>query len=178
MKILTAALLLFMTITTPAEEEKIQWSEDRKLTWADFKGAPNGSQEFVASTNSGVSFSFSYSERNGVTKVDYEIYSNFYPNLSWYRPEKVSDYILAHEQLHFDISELHARKIRKEFSDIPRDRDFKEKAEAIYNRMEGERRSMQRQYDFDSDHSNIDEEEYRWRSYVAEQLKVYDNWKE
>ncbi|MDC8003385.1 DUF922 domain-containing protein [Aureisphaera galaxeae] len=178
MKLITAALLfLLVSVSPPVEEEKIPWKEDRKLTWADFKGTPSGSEEFVASTNSGVTYSFSYSERNGVPKVEYKILSNFYPNLSWYRPAKVSDYILGHEQLHFDISELHARKLKKALSELPHNREFGDKSKVIYEQMEAERRAMQNQYDSDSDHSNIETEEFRWRKYVAEQLDVYDDWK-
>jgi hypothetical protein len=177
MKLIASAVLLLFLNPFVIEEEKIEWTEDRKLSWADFKGVPNGPPDYVASTNSGVSFSFSYKEINGISEIDYTIRSNFYPNLSWYRPTKVSNYILEHEQMHFDISELCARKLRKALKTIPRDRDFKSKAEVLYEQNEKERRELQAQYDTDSDHSNNQEEEYRWRTYVAEQLTVYDSWK-
>ncbi len=188
MKLSIAALFLFLVGFIPhpdtpsfdeseSKEEKIHWEENRKLTWADFKGVPNEIDQYVASTNSGVSFSFSYKERNGVTTINIEVKSNFYPELSWYRPASVSPYILAHEQLHFDISELHARKLRKQLSTIPKNREYKEKAEKLYEQMETERRDMQHQYDNDSDHSNHEENEYQWRAYVAQQLAEYDSWK-
>ena len=146
-------------------EEKIRWSEHQKLTWKEFRGAPNGAEAFVASTNSGIGFSFSYKERNGVGKITYTIDCNFYPDLSWYRPERVSIYILGHEQLHFDLSA------------IPHNRDFKGKAEIIYNQIEADRRDMQSQYDADSDHSNVEAEEYRWRAFVKEELQRLSEWK-
>lgn len=177
MKLITTVLLLLLLHPAAVEEEKIVWTEDRKLSWADFKGVPDGPHNYVASTNSGVSFSFAYKEINGVSKIDYTIRSNFYPNLSWYRPSKVSNYILEHEQLHFDISELCARKLRKALNALPRDRDFKGKSEVLYQQNELERRELQEQYDTDSDHSNNKEGEYRWRAYVAEQLTAYAAWK-
>lgn len=177
MKLIIAALLLLVLSPEISEEEKIIWSEDRKLTWEDFKGTPSGPQDFVASTNSGVSFSFSYKERNGVGTINYTVVSNFYPALSWYRPARVSDYILEHEQMHFDISELCARKLRKSLADIPHDRNFKENSEVVYQQNEAERRQLQAQYDKESDHSNIREGEYKWRVYIAEQLEAYGSWK-
>jgi len=177
MKLFIAALLLLFLSPGISEEEKIIWNEDRKLTWADFKGTPSGPHDFVASTNSGVSFSFSYKERNGVGTVDYTVLSNFYPALSWYRPDKVSTYILEHEQMHFDISELCARKLRKGLADVPRDRNFKENSESVYQQSEAERRQLQTRYDTESDHSNNREEEYKWRTYIAEQLEAYGSWK-
>ncbi|MBL4663729.1 MAG: DUF922 domain-containing protein [Flavobacteriaceae bacterium] len=177
MKLFISALLLLFLSPDISEEEKIIWDENRKLTWADFKGVPSGPLDFVASTNSGVSFSFSYKERNGVGTIDYTVLSNFYPVLSWYRPSKVSAYILEHEQMHFDISELCARKLRKSLSNVPRNRNFKENTEVIYQENEAYRRELQTRYDIESDHSNNKEEEYKWRVYIAEQLEVYGSWK-
>ena len=163
--------------TFPSEEEKIAWDENRKLRWEDFKGVPNAADDFVASTNSGVSFSVSYREENGEAFLQYTVTANFYPKLSWYRSKDVSKYILAHEQTHFDITELHARKLRKALAEIPQDRSFRDKASILYNKMEAERREMQLQYDADSNHSNIEAEEYRWQDYVKDQLKSFSAWK-
>lgn len=177
MKTTLITLLFFCSFFSNTTEEKIAWDANRPLTWEDFRGIPNRADDFVASTNSGMSFSFSFKERNGEASISYTVVSNFYPDLSWYRPERVSQYILDHEQTHFDISELHARKLRRALSGLTHDREFKEKAEAIYNKIEGERREMQTQYDAESDHSNIESAEYRWRDYVAEQLNLLNDWK-
>ncbi len=177
MQLLSVAILVLFLIPSEINEEKITWNEDRKLTWADFKGVPNGPLAYVASSNTGVSFSYSYRERNGVGEIKFAVLSYFYPNLSWYRSSKVSDYILAHEQIHFDISELHARKLRQRLAVIPHDREFKSKAETLYEIIEADRREMQLQYDVESDHSNANEEEFLWRAYIAEQLRVYQRWK-
>ncbi|MEZ4817149.1 MAG: DUF922 domain-containing protein [Flavobacteriaceae bacterium] len=177
MKVLLLFLVPFLGFFFVSEEEKIVWDANRPLTWEDFRGIPNRADDFVASTNSGISFSFSFKERNGVATISYTVVSNFYPDLSWYRPERVSTYILEHEQNHFDISELHARKLRKALSALTHNKDFKEKAEAIYNTVEAERRAMQTLYDSESDHSNIEEAEYQWRKIVAEKLKALDTWK-
>ncbi len=177
MQLLSTVILLFFLIPSEIEEEKIPWNEDRKLVWADFKGVPNGPSDYIASTNSGISFSYSYRERNGVGEIKFTVLSNFYPNLSWYRPSKVSDYVLAHEQMHFDISELHARKLRQRLDVIPHDRDFKSGAETVYNQIEADRREMQFQYDVETDHSNSREEDFHWRDHIAGQLLVYAYWK-
>lgn len=177
MQLLSTVILLLFLIPSEIDEEKIPWNEDRKLVWADFKGVPNGPSDYVASTNSGISFSYSYRERNGVGEIKFTVLSNFYPNLSWYRPSKVSDYVLAHEQIHFDISELHARKLRQRLAVIPHDRDFKSRAETVYSQIEADRREMQFQYDVETDHSNSKEEDFHWRDHIAEQLLVYADWK-
>jgi hypothetical protein len=39
--------------------------------------------------------------------------AEFYPERSWVRPERKTDRLLAHEQGHFDITEVFARRMRK-----------------------------------------------------------------
>lgn len=177
MKVLVAVCIALLGFSSEMEEEKLSWNENRKLVWTDFKGVPEGAIDYVASTNSGVSFSFSYRERNGMAEISYTVVSNFYPQLSWFRPGKVNDYVLQHEQTHFDISEVHARKLRMLLAEIPHNREFKDAAGLVYEQMEEERRAMQERYDLESDHSNIETAELRWRAYVLEQLKAYERWK-
>lgn len=160
-----------------ADKEKISWNEKRALTWQDFKGKPQSDADFVASTNSGMSFSFSYSEKNGKRSMEYSVVCNFYPQESWFKPGHVSEYILKHEQTHFDISELHARKLRKRMDETSFSKNVKKEVEALYQQTEHERRQMQNDYDFESDHSKNKEGEYRWRAKVAQELKKYERWK-
>lgn len=178
MKLLTIPLLLFLVFFPVSnDKEKIAWSEDKKLTWADFRGEPAGGNGYVASTNSGISFSYSFSVRNGELKLNYTVRSNFYPNLSWYMPGHVDDYILKHEQTHFDISELHARKLRKQLAETEFTLEPKETLDAIYSQAETQRRAMQKRFDEESDHSKIEQKEYQWEAFVAQELKKYEAWK-
>lgn len=175
--------LLFVSIfvvslfSTENDEKKIAWNENSKLSWSDFKGTPNGSRDYVASTNSGISFSYSYGERNGKINLEYTIQSNFYPDLSWYRPEIVNDYILRHEQAHFDISELFARKLRKKVEAIPLTKNIKKEIDAVYSVNEKERQDMQYAFDKESVHSRNEKEEIKWQRFIAAQLKKHERWK-
>lgn len=175
--VIVSILIGFFFIAPPIEEEKIIWQENRKLTWADFRGVPNRADSFVASTNSGISFSFSLKESEQGIEVDYTVLSNFYPDLSWHRPDRVNEYILQHEQTHFDISELFARKLRMKLESIEDLSKFRELSEEYYTEIEFERRQMQRDYDSESDHSNNRTKEFEWREYVAAQLNDYEDWK-
>ena len=177
MKVLLIALTaLLFTFPSDINDEKIPWSADNKLTWDHFQGSPTLGNGYVASTNSGISFSFSYSVKNGKMELDYSITSNFYPKLSWYKRGHVSPYILKHEQTHFDISELHARKLRKAMLETGFSLDPKDEINAIYNEVERQRREMQRRFDEESDHSKNEAEEYQWEAYVANELSKYGRW--
>ncbi|RFN57720.1 DUF922 domain-containing protein [Marixanthomonas ophiurae] len=178
MKLFAAILLFtFSFFTSEENKEKIIWTETRQLTWDDFRGAPELGANFVASTNSGMSFSFSYTEKNGKRTMEHNISCNFYPEQSWFKPGKVSEYILKHEQTHFDISELHARILRKRIAEAKFSKNIKEEIGALYHTTEQERQKLQNQYDLESDHSKNKEKEYYWRQKIANQLNAYDRWK-
>ncbi|MAT89078.1 MAG: DUF922 domain-containing protein [Flavobacteriaceae bacterium] len=177
MKFLLPALILFFSFPPESEVERMPWSERNTLTWEDFQGTPEAVGNYVASTNSGISFSYSFSRYKGELDLEYTVRSNFYPQLSWYLPERVNDYILKHEQTHFDISELFARKLRKRLSETVFSEDPKPQIEAIYKQIEKERRAMQEQFDEESDHSKIVEGELQWERFVKEELQRYGRWK-
>ncbi|MAN59996.1 MAG: DUF922 domain-containing protein [Flavobacteriaceae bacterium] len=159
------------------DTEKMVWKEDRKLSWRDFKATPQPVSGYVASTHSGISFSYSLRGNGNSVSVDYTVTSNFYPNLSWYQRKQVNAFILAHEQTHFDISELHARILRKKMSEFHFKLDSKEAIETMYAEVEAQRRVFQQRYDLETDHSRNEQAELNWRAEVANQLRQYERWK-
>lgn len=176
MKIFLA--FIFFLISNPQNDsEKIQWKENQKLTWEDFRGKAIRSASFVASTNTGISFQYSYSIKNGDINVEYSVESFFQPEGSWYIPEKVSPYILRHEQAHFDISELHARMLRKNLEGRKFSKKVKSEIEGIYQQVEQKRRAMQTKFDAETDHSRDEAKENFWQKYIANQLAEYNAWK-
>lgn len=177
MKTLMLLFCFLFTFSPTTDKIKMRWREDRKLTWDDFRGRPSGSPEYVASTNSGISFSYSYSTKNDKVILEYNVQSNFYPELSWYRNGIVTDYILKHEQTHFDISELYARKLRKKIEEAIFTKNIKEELDAIYSENERQRQQTQHKYDRETEHSKLAEKEFQWRLYVAQELKKYERWK-
>jgi len=178
MKFFTILFFVFSIISpSTIEDEKIVWDENYRLKWSDFQAPTRPSVSYVASTSSGISFSYSYSEKNGEIDLSITIHSNFYPKKSWVNPKKASDYILAHEQAHFDISEIHARMLRKQISETTFSKNIKNELTSLYNKVDKKRAAMQHLFDEESDHSKIKEKELEWETYIKQQLKTYDSWK-
>lgn len=138
--LLTILFILFSSISNYKkdindEEDRIFWSNNRKLTWDDFKGIPDtiGKSNLilttVAETSSGISLENSNTNNS---KNQYKIESIFLKNKSWTITNSLQ--ILAHEQLHFDLTELYARKIRKAFDSLKIRKNFiEENYIKIYN---------------------------------------------
>jgi hypothetical protein len=135
MKLFFAVVFSFLLLPQ-SSKEKILWKENQKLTWEDFRGKPIRSANFVASTHTGISFTYSYTLKNGKMDLKYSVESFFYPEESWFRPDKVSPYILKHEQTHFDISELYARILRKRLGEKSFSKNIKPEIEAVYRQVE------------------------------------------
>ena len=93
--------------------DTIIWSQNRKLIWNDFKGQPDNNEMNKASTFAGLEL-MSFYTKGSIPKLNVICY--FIKSKSWVKVEN-EDY-LAHEQVHFDIWELYARKIRKSFDSL------------------------------------------------------------
>jgi hypothetical protein len=105
-------LVLFLFFLKPAmsEEVTIAWRDNNGLTWTNFKGEIEPDIDAVAVTTSGIIFSFSVNQSNAqFVGFSAEAETYLYPEKSWYLKSKGEGHILAHEQLHFDITELHVR---------------------------------------------------------------------
>ena len=170
-------LLVFSFFSSESVSDKISWSETNKLTWADFRGKHVVGADYVASTSSGISFSYSFRTLNDSVDYKYSVESNFYPEESWYNPMYASKYILKHEQAHFDISELHARILRKNISEASFSLNIKNEIEIVYQNVEKQRREMQDRFDLETDHSKNTKNELTWEAFIAKQLNVYERWK-
>ena len=174
MKIVRGFFLVAMaifSISVFAQQKKIAWSE-KPLSWDDFQAKADASSNYSANLNSGISYSWTFSTASGKPVLIYEVTSSFYPDLSW-KKQQINDpnYLLEHEQTHFNISELHARKLRKALANYEVGRSVRQDLKKIYQDIEAERVEMQHQFDEETSHSEKRLIEMEWRKYVAEELK-------
>lgn len=161
--------LLLLTVTGSFDKAPgwIDWSAARKLTWADFKGTPPPRAANAALTNSAIGFDMGYGS-NGFT---YGISCRFDPEKSWGRVK--TEPILKHEQAHFDITEIHARKLYQAFRNYTFNEKTVEKdVNEIYDRIMKAHQEMQQLYDAETEHSINTREQARWLAKIAAELKA------
>ena len=97
------------------KDDFILWQENKKLKIQDFK-AENidtikvNRKQFLGAI-SAIRIEYSSFQRNKNSVPDFSIKTYFDPNESWMLLK--NDYVLQHEQIHFDLTELYARKMRK-----------------------------------------------------------------
>ena len=162
LQILSLSLILFST----KQSNLIEWNAGRKLTWNDFKAQPDKNSTNAALTSSRINIEFGYTN----TGLKYNIKCRFDKNLSWGRIK--NDYILAHEQGHFDIAEIHARKLNKSLKAYKfNNRSVAKDVNAIYESVIKEHHAFQSQYDQETDYSRNFKLQDKWLTKIQDELK-------
>jgi len=154
------------------EDRSVAWSDDLQLTWEDFNGKPTYGTTVAAVTASGISFGFS-SKTTETRLVDYSAFvdAQFYPDKSWYVKGRANNVILDHERLHFDITELHARKFRKRIAQAKFTLNISDEMEHIHTAINSELRQTQQKYDQESNHSQDVAEQKKWQRKIKLELE-------
>lgn len=154
-------------------DSTIIWDSNYRLQWKDFKSSKKttSSERAAAVTASGISFGFSAKQtKTRLLSYDYHVISHFYPEKSWYFKGKENDVILEHERLHFDITELFARKLRKRIENTTFTLNIKNEMNTLNRQINEELKEFQEQYDFETQHSIRLEAQKKWEKDVALQL--------
>ncbi len=166
-------IVLFCGLVLGQDDEKFTYAEQSVLRWEDFKATPDESSSYQASSNTGMGYSWSYNTYGGSLNLKYEVKSHFYPNLSWVK-KGADATLLQHEQIHFDISELHARMLRKTMSEYAIRRNIRRDLKLIYEKAEAERRAMQKAYDLETNHSIDTVAQKQWGMKVQKLLEAHE----
>jgi len=152
------------------KHDTIIWQKDSLLTPADFKGR-------VTRDWSGCCATFLMIEpveNNG--NMLFSVQAVFVKSKS--NIVKTSDYILKHEQLHFDICELYARKLRKMMleTDFKKVKNIQHEIQNMYNKVNEEYAKYERKYDEDTNHGENPAKQKVWSDDVTNQLKELDQY--
>jgi hypothetical protein len=149
------------------------WTSNYRLQWQDFKANPKLNTTTVAVTASGLSFGFSTttSSRGHIEDFDFTIEAQFYPEDSWYVKDRANHHILEHERLHFDITELHARKMRKRLQTTSFSKNINTEMNVIYSDSRNALSKMQNQYDAETNHSQNLEKQLEWQAFIKQELR-------
>jgi hypothetical protein len=129
------------------------WSEKR-LKWSDFKEEKKEGKYRNKLGKTNWSMSLSFGDTTGLTalkKINIKIVALFNPHHSWIKEEKLtlsSLKVLLHEQIHFDLVELYARKLREKISTTVFTKDnYKKRIKKMRKKMLRKLRSVQEDYD-------------------------------
>lgn len=154
-----------------AEREKINWRSRRTLNWNDFKGNPVAAAPNAALTSTSILINFGYDDQS----LTYKIQCVFYPQKSWTKVQ--SNHILAHEQGHFDISQLFTRKLHKALSEYRfRAASVDRDVQKIYQQISQDQAAFQQLYDQETNYSRNLAEQKNWQDKIEKELEELEQY--
>jgi hypothetical protein len=150
------------------DDKQILWNKDSLLTWDDFQGKAPATAATAAMTYTTIGLNtFDYT----TTSYNVSIKAMFVKNKSWVQIKKATDYLLKHEQLHFDIAELYARKLRKGLTEGKfTSSQLSNQVTAMFKDYNSKLEAYQAKYDKETNHSRITEKQEQWESAVPKEL--------
>lgn len=172
-------LTVFAPIQNPtsppaAAPEVIAWSANRPLTWADFKTKPTPADRLAALTSATIDV------QAGCTDFVFtsSVRAVFVPTESWVRDSATATpNLLRHEQLHFNITELHARRMRQKIALLKLNCTrlqpaFKNATNVIFTEWQKE----EARYDQETNHGlNLDRQK-TWEIQVKQRLVLLEQY--
>lgn len=167
---------LFWGTNATTSTDVIYWTSDYKLTWDDFEGDPNYKHSYKDISAITVSGIVDYRGcEDG--KIIYKIKSYFEKKNSWVKMAGRNDHTLEHEQVHFDITELYARKLRKELSERAFVCGQESEFENFVNNFLQGWQNLQEQYDIETGYSNKHQKQHEWIKKIKTDLDLLDTYK-
>lgn len=150
-------------------EATIPWDPKRPLKISNFRGGTD-KRPFQAETYSTLRY---FAKPNPLTgKATITVESTFDCNLSYFKPSDRDSAVLQHEQVHFDITELYARKFRKTIAtETPKYKMFLVDHERLFAVILKDWQAKQDEYDSEvyADRSK----QPKWNAWIQEELLKY-----
>jgi hypothetical protein len=168
-RILVIAFLVFPLLCRAQDEQFIEWSPVKRLSWDDYLATPSSLSDAAAITSTALGIE--YHIRNN--SLSYSITCRFSKTRSWGRFK--TTYILQHEQGHFDITEIFARKLAKEIKEYKfNPRKYQDDLGKIYQKVMDEKEQYQYKYDIETDYSRNKEKQAEWLKKIETELEKMD----
>jgi len=161
-----------------AYEQRFSWTEERKLSWDDFKGGVPSSAAASTAAETACGIAIETNTVSGSNPVKIYVFNTFMTSRSWVRPQHKTAPILKHEQGHFDICELYTRLMRERFSKATLEfRSMQRVIREVYNKTMQEYSQRQAAYEAETKHGVEDDAQERWTQLIARELSATEKWK-
>jgi hypothetical protein len=144
----------------------------RRLKWSDFRGTPSRGGPSAAVAFTSFSYEGSSLLRKDTLQITLRLQVFFIRSASWVRGGSMDSYSLAHEQLHFDITYLVARRFMNKVRELPLTKeDFDSMIQYEYLESFREMNRLQEGFDGETRHGTVISAQLDWNRKIARQLE-------
>jgi hypothetical protein len=154
-----------------SSSDVIFYNTQKQLEWKDFRGKPNESSRAAAITASGFGYRADLKNTGSKGQLNIGVYCYFNKNNSWVKPGKTTEYILSHEQNHFNISFIAASLfVEKLKTATMNNQNFNVLLPRIYKESCDFMNKMQDDYDGQTKNGQLKEIQAKWDDYLVKKI--------
>ena len=152
-------VFIFHNFVNAQNKDEIIWKEGERLSWKDFQGKPE--PRFAAASTTYKLVAHIAAEDQ---KSIFIIHAVFYKDQSWKKTKWINESVLSHEQTHYDIVELFARKLREKTSKLKgkNAEELEKRFLELYGQTDQEMDEFQDLYDTETNGSMNGEKQREW----------------
>lgn len=168
-------LSIFILNISATNASLIAWQTNYLLSTKDFKGKIDKNSSFNANTSTVIKFKMSEEDT-----IKTNITAYFDKQKSWIKP-LTPDKVIEHERLHFDLTEIYAREIKKRISEI-KATSFDKSTQKIqityaYKILVKKMADEQLLYDKETAHSVNAKKQLEWKANISKRLLALNIYK-
>lgn len=170
MKKLTFIIAVLFTHNLYAQNVNgnILWN-GKELKWENFQGTPEDTTQYGAATSSWIESRYFVTPEK---EIHFVIAAWFSQKYSWVAKGVGNSYILSHEQYHFTLTELYARKIRKALSEMEfNESTYQQKIPELFYGYRTSLELQQKRYDAETNHDKDGNKQQDWTFSIREEMR-------
>ncbi len=171
-------------------ENTLRWDENRKLTWGDFQGFTFASP-YNAATSWNVPFEYYWESSNEGCNYKFSkilATANFEKSKSWVKRGQEADWLLNHEQGHFDMAQIFAEEFNERAQSELMGKEFscpgginnsnainnqaRNQVQSIFSQEHQKALQMNSRYDTETNHGMNNNKQIEWDKKIQSLLDV------
>ncbi|MEZ4903665.1 MAG: hypothetical protein R2822_18865 [Spirosomataceae bacterium] len=157
-----------------SDGDTVYYHPKRLLTWQDFLGVPSPLSRYAAQVFTSFGFEARSSVANRVLELRVKTKVWIDKSISWVRTNAKNDYVLDHEQLHFDITRLAAERFKRHLLTMRFSvEDYSSELQYEYLEYYKLHTQLQEQYDNETNHGINTTTQAQWVKKVRDELSGY-----
>ena len=176
--IIKVNLIFILSWVSISLENLIVWSKEKKISWNDFQATAPKLDSHIALSRVEIQYESSVDKEG---KMTMEIRAVFIKDQSWVKQDRKSDNILKHEQYHFNLTEVWARKLRRDVTGKKwNPKTFEKEFNSMFKKHMAQTLKEQLRYDNETNHSQLRDKQTNWEQQIDKELvnlKMYSETK-
>jgi hypothetical protein len=156
----------------PEKGDTIFWSPTRKMTWADFTGTMPKTTKYSAQIFNNFEYFAPLKLESGILTINLQMKVYMLKSGSWTSSGTLSEYSIAHEQVHFDLTKIVVERFKQKAKQILTIDNYDSELQLLFIDMYREMNRFQKEYDDESNHSLNVLGQQKWQQFVDEELRA------